>query len=114
MSPQSQYCYQVAELREFPHCIKVGIYDEPPSLHIEYWNPDSLFHAAPIRAACIPMSDCPRTHKLASTVVPALPSGEPDYRFALKTWHELCAELESELTKLTAERDTAPAKEFSE
>ena len=28
--------YKVAELKEFPHGLMIGIYDEPPSKHIDY------------------------------------------------------------------------------
>lgn len=34
--------YEVAELKKFPHGWMVGIYDEPPSRHIDYLNPKSL------------------------------------------------------------------------
>jgi hypothetical protein len=38
----SRYKYKVAEVRRFPHGYMIGIYDEPPSLHVDYWNPSSL------------------------------------------------------------------------
>jgi hypothetical protein len=38
IAPTSEYSYEVAELKQFPHGIMVGIYDEPPSKHIDYWN----------------------------------------------------------------------------
>lgn len=34
--------YDVAELKTFPHGPMVGIYDEPPSRHVDFWNPWSL------------------------------------------------------------------------
>ena len=34
--------YQIAEIKDFPHGKMVGIYDEPPSKHIDYINPSSL------------------------------------------------------------------------
>lgn len=36
------YSYMVAEVKQFPHGKMIGIYDEPPSKHIDYWNPESL------------------------------------------------------------------------
>jgi len=42
LSPESEICYTVAELNRYPHGWMVGIYDEPPSLHIDYWNPANL------------------------------------------------------------------------
>jgi len=37
-----KYRYEVAEIARFPHGIMIGIYDDPPSDHIDYWNPSSL------------------------------------------------------------------------
>jgi hypothetical protein len=34
--------YEVADLKRFPHGFMVGIYDEPPSKHVDYWNAESL------------------------------------------------------------------------
>lgn len=31
--------YKVAEIKEFPHGYMIGIYDEPPTKHIDYINP---------------------------------------------------------------------------
>jgi hypothetical protein len=45
-SPDSEYFYEVAELRQFPHGLMIGIYDEPPSRHIDYWKPESLSKVA--------------------------------------------------------------------
>lgn len=33
--------YEVAEIKEFPHGLMIGIYDEPPTKHIDYINPDN-------------------------------------------------------------------------
>lgn len=44
-SINSEFAYEVAEIRQFPHGKMVGIYDEPPSKHIDYWNPSSLVPA---------------------------------------------------------------------
>lgn len=41
-SPDSEYLYEVAELKRYPHGPMVGIYDEPPSKHVDFWNPSSL------------------------------------------------------------------------
>lgn len=41
-NPSSSEVYQVAEIKMFPHGPMVGIFDEPPSEHIDYWNPKSL------------------------------------------------------------------------
>jgi hypothetical protein len=34
--------YVVAEVSDFPHGTMIGIYDEPPSKHIDYLNPSSI------------------------------------------------------------------------
>ena len=34
--------YEVAHQKQFPHGVMVGIYDEPPSNHIDYINPRNL------------------------------------------------------------------------
>ena len=34
--------YEVAHTKAFPHGVMVGIYDEPPSKHVDYINPRSL------------------------------------------------------------------------
>jgi len=31
--------YNVAEIKKFPHGEMIGIYDEPPSQHVDYINP---------------------------------------------------------------------------
>jgi hypothetical protein len=42
LSPESENDYEVAEIRQFPHGPMVGIYDEPPSKHVDFWNASSL------------------------------------------------------------------------
>ena len=42
INPDSEYEYEVAEIRRFPHGFMVGIYDEPPSKHVDFWNASSL------------------------------------------------------------------------
>lgn len=42
LNPGSEYEYEVAEIRRFPHGFMVGIYDEPPSKHVDFWNASSL------------------------------------------------------------------------
>ena len=42
LNPDSEYEYEVAEIRRFPHGFMVGIYDEPPSKHVDFWNASSL------------------------------------------------------------------------
>jgi hypothetical protein len=37
-----EYEYEVAEIRRFPHGFMVGIYDERPSNHVDFWNASSL------------------------------------------------------------------------
>lgn len=37
-----EFTYEVAEIKKFPHGWMVGIYDEPPGKHVDYWNPSSL------------------------------------------------------------------------
>lgn len=44
ISEGSEYRYEVAAVERFPHGLMVGIYDEPPSKHVDYWNPGSLHH----------------------------------------------------------------------
>ena len=39
--------YKVAELKDFPHGIMVGIYDEPPTKHIDYLQPCNIMEALP-------------------------------------------------------------------
>lgn len=34
--------YEVAHQKQFPHGIMVGIYDEPPSRHVDYISPKNL------------------------------------------------------------------------
>jgi len=34
--------YKVAHQRDFPHGRMIGIYDEPPSRHVDYINPKNL------------------------------------------------------------------------
>lgn len=34
--------YEVAHQRDFPHGRMVGIFDEPPSRHVDYINPRNL------------------------------------------------------------------------
>ena len=41
--------YEVAEIRMFPHGPMVGIYDEPPSKHVDFLNPTSVSLAARAR-----------------------------------------------------------------
>jgi len=39
--------YDFATLKEFPHGIMIGIYDEPPTKHIDYLQPknvDIIYH----------------------------------------------------------------------
>lgn len=37
--------YKVAEIKDFPHGKMIGIYDEPPSNHIDYVKPESVIKA---------------------------------------------------------------------
>jgi hypothetical protein len=37
--------YEVAAISHYPHGWMVGIYDEPPGNHIDFWNPSSLHKA---------------------------------------------------------------------
>lgn len=39
--------YEVAEIKEFPHGIMVGVYDEPKSDHIDYLQPNSVDESIP-------------------------------------------------------------------
>lgn len=45
LSSTSDFKYEVADIEKFPHGWMVGIYDEPPSKHVDYWNPSSLVKA---------------------------------------------------------------------
>lgn len=49
----------------------------------------------------------PQTDELATTFLPKLPNGEPDYTAGLKAWQELSTHLEAQLATVTAERDEA-------
>jgi hypothetical protein len=42
--------YEVAEIKDFPHGKMVGIFDEPPSKHIDYLNPSSVNEVYPCNA----------------------------------------------------------------
>ena len=42
--------YKVAEIKEFPHGIMIGIYDEPKSKHIDYLQPNSVNEVYPCYA----------------------------------------------------------------
>ena len=42
ISPHGQWDYEVAEIKMYPHGPMIGIYDEPPSKHVDFWNPSSL------------------------------------------------------------------------
>lgn len=42
LNPNSEYKYEIAEIKRFPHGYMIGIYDEPPSKHIDFWNSSSL------------------------------------------------------------------------
>jgi hypothetical protein len=44
---QSETIYEVACFKAFPHGIMVGIYDEPPGKHIDFWNYNSLTKVEP-------------------------------------------------------------------
>ncbi len=39
--------YEVAEIKKFPHGEMIGIYDEPPSKHIDYLNPHNVRRVYP-------------------------------------------------------------------
>lgn len=43
LGKESEFSYEVAEIRMFPHGLMVGIYDEPPSKHVDFWNSDSVY-----------------------------------------------------------------------
>lgn len=34
--------YEIARIEQFPHGLLVGIYDEPPSKHIDFIKPENL------------------------------------------------------------------------
>lgn len=38
--------YEVAEIKKFPHGEMIGIYDETPTKHIDYLNPDERINIA--------------------------------------------------------------------
>jgi len=42
ISPHGQWDYEVAEVKMYPHGPMIGIYDEPPSKHVDFWNASSL------------------------------------------------------------------------
>lgn len=39
--------YTVAEVKQFPHGKMVGIFDEPPSNHVDYLNPENVNETQP-------------------------------------------------------------------
>lgn len=39
---RSGFIYTVAKIEKYPHGWMVGIYDEPPGKHVDFWNPASL------------------------------------------------------------------------
>ena len=43
ITADSECEYEVAELKEMPHGTMIGIYDEPPSKHIDYWQSEHLY-----------------------------------------------------------------------
>lgn len=43
VNPDSEFSYEVACIKRFPHGIMIGIYDEPPGKHVDFWNPGSVF-----------------------------------------------------------------------
>lgn len=34
--------YEIAELKNFPHGLMIGIYDEPGRVHVDYLSPESV------------------------------------------------------------------------
>jgi hypothetical protein len=42
--------YEVSEIKDFPHGKMVGIFDEPPSKHIDYLSPSSVNEVYPCYA----------------------------------------------------------------
>lgn len=42
--------YKVADLKEYPHGLMIGIYDEPGTRHIDYLRPDSVRYVSPCYA----------------------------------------------------------------
>ena len=42
--------YEIAEIKEFPHGKMIGIFDEPPSKHIDYLNPEVVSEVYPCYA----------------------------------------------------------------
>ena len=42
--------YEVAEIKEFPHGIMIGIYDDPNTKHIDYLQPNNVNEVIPCYA----------------------------------------------------------------
>ena len=42
--------YDVAVIKPFPHGVMVGIYDEPPSVHVDYLQPENVSLVLPCHA----------------------------------------------------------------
>jgi hypothetical protein len=42
--------YEFAEIKEFPHGIMIGVYDEGKSKHVDYLNPESVSEVIPCYA----------------------------------------------------------------
>lgn len=51
LNPESEFEYEVARIEKFPHGNMVGIYDEPPSKHVDFWNASGLTLSRKARAA---------------------------------------------------------------
>lgn len=49
--------YEVAEIKDFPHGEMIGIYDEPPTKHVDYLNPSSVNEVHPCN--CCIGGGCP-------------------------------------------------------
>ena len=43
----AEFYYEVAEVKQFPHGLMIGIYDEPPTKHIDYLNPKDVQEVFP-------------------------------------------------------------------
>lgn len=55
--------YEIARIEMFAHGLMVGIYDEPPSDHIDYLNPDSLVVTRKVSKSNIIHLDFCKVHK---------------------------------------------------
>ena len=85
----SEYEYEIAEIKRFPHGPMIGIYDEPPSKHVDFWSPKNL-----TLSNKKPMENCDQNQGRRASVSPEQIQALNDIRDALHGdmrsmgWHD--------------------------